>query len=212
MRKRIFQLAILVIPLLIVAGLFWHSGGDEAQKLLNLRLIETVRRHDTAKVKKLLVQGADPNAWELEEPEFSLENLIRRFRYPPTPSVALAVAMGDGQLYHSKPPSEPVEMVELLLSHGAKARAICSNGDPLINTAAFEGYSHCVELFLAHGATVNEKHANGTTVLMSALAGGDLRTVQVLVDHGVEVNKAYVDLAKDYQNEKVIALLKRVCK
>jgi ankyrin repeat protein len=129
----------------------------------------------------------DPNCRNVEPVESLWDYFTGKWRHRQSSPVPLAVALREERV--SMSPSKNAPRTQRHSgnppAHGAKAREICPNGDPLVNRAAWLGYSRCVELLLAHGATVNEKHENGTTVLMSALAGGDLRTVRVLVEHGV---------------------------
>jgi ankyrin repeat protein len=213
MRKGLLRSFVWLVLLVGMLGFYGYFRAVRAEEERNRPLIEAVRRGEPKTVRELLAQGLDPNCRDLYDNRFVDRSLLDRLRHRPLPPAALAVALGDDQA--SRAPSdgsehEPIEIVEALLSHGARARTLCPNGDPVINRAAFYGYSRCVGALLAHGAAVNDKHENGTTVLMMAIAGGNVETVKVLVKHDVEVNAAYVDLAKNYNDPRMVGYLQKV--
>jgi ankyrin repeat protein len=80
------------------------------------------------------------------------------------------------------------DAVDLLLAHGADARAVARN--PMLLTAlhsAVAGRHHAiVARLLEHGADVDAAQAGGWTALHAAAQHGDADTVDLLLAHGAD--------------------------
>ncbi|DAZ94561.1 TPA: hypothetical protein N0F65_004177 [Lagenidium giganteum] len=81
-----------------------------------------------------------------------------------------------------------VEVVKLLLNHGANIRdTMDTSGDTLLHLAVSVGVD-MVELLLEHGAAVNASNSSGDTPLHCALFESGCDVVQLLISNGADVN------------------------
>ena len=144
-------------------------------------------------IKKLLDAGANPNA--------RVNNTPRARMRAGSPRIVFATSLMRAAF------SADLELVKLLLSHGADARAISKDGETMVEAAAglgfIQGYSKgrpeaerlaVVKLFVELGADVNQADDYGITPLMVAGNMGDTTIIQYLVDVGADLG-AY-DLGK----------------
>ncbi|KAH8726741.1 hypothetical protein GQ44DRAFT_613477, partial [Phaeosphaeriaceae sp. PMI808] len=81
-----------------------------------------------------------------------------------------------------------MEVVKLLLEHGAEVDSKGSEGRTPLSWAAEEGYEAVVKLLLEHGAEVDSKDNNSRTPLSWAAKGGYEVVVKLLLEDGVEVD------------------------
>ena len=114
---------------------------------------------DVKRVRKLLEEGANPNA---------------RDEYGRTP------------LYYAA--SRDVEVVKLLLQHGADPKARSRGGETPLHSAAWSGNVEVVKLLLERGADPNAKTTSGRTPLHEAADMGHVEVVQLLLQHGADPN------------------------
>ncbi len=144
-------------------------------------------------VAKLLEAGADPNAL--------VNNTPRARMRAGSPRIVFATALMRAAF------SGDLELVKLLLSHGADPKVVSSDGETMVAAAAglgfIQGYSkgrteaerlEVVKLFVELGADVNQADNYGITPLMVAGNMGDTAIIQFLVDRGADLG-AY-DLGK----------------
>ena len=144
-------------------------------------------------IKKLLETGANPNAL--------VNNTPRARMRAGSPRIVFATALMRAAF------SADLELVKLLLSHGADPSIISSDGETMVEAAAglgfIQGYSkgktaaerlEVVKLFVSLGADVNQADDYGITPLMVAGNMGDTAIIQYLVDVGADLG-AY-DLGK----------------
>lgn len=144
-------------------------------------------------IKKLLDAGANPNAL--------INNTPRARMRAGSPRIVFATALMRAAF------SADLELVKLLLSHGADPKIISSDGETMVEAAAglgfIQGYSkgktagerlEVVKLFVGLGADVNQADDYGITPLMVAGNMGDTAIIQYLVDAGADLG-AY-DLGK----------------
>jgi uncharacterized protein len=144
-------------------------------------------------IKKLLDAGANPNAL--------VNNTPRARMRAGSPRIVFATALMRAAF------SADLELVKLLLAHGADAKIISSDGETMVEAAAglgfIQGYSKgktaaerldVVKLFVSLGADVNQADDYGITPLMVAGNMGDTAIIQYLVDVGADLG-AY-DLGK----------------
>jgi len=84
-----------------------------------------------------------------------------------------------------------VELIQLMLKHGANVNAPLSNGVTPMNACIWHGVrSEIVELLLAAGANPNQKTRDGKTPLIEALTMRRVDIVRLLLDHGANPNLA----------------------
>jgi ankyrin repeat protein len=112
--------------------------------------------------KLLLAHGAQPNPTNATE-----------FKIPP---LEWAVT------------SDNLELVNLLLDHGASVKSANTNGNTPLHTAASRGDLEIAETLLKHGADANAAITGGTTPLHEAAEGGFVEIAELLLKHGAEVN------------------------
>src|SRR5207253_162618 len=144
-------------------------------------------------IRKLLDAGANPNAL--------VNNTPRARMRAGSPRIVFATALMRAAF------SADLELVKLLLSHGADPRIVSKDGETMVAAAAglgfIQGYSkgkpaaerlETVKLFVDLGADVNEADDYGITPLMVAGNMGDVSVIEFLIDHGADLG-AY-DLGK----------------
>jgi ankyrin repeat protein len=144
-------------------------------------------------IKKLLDAGANPNALVNNTPRARMRAGSPRIVFA-TPLMRAAFS-GD------------LELVKLLLSHGADPTIVSKDGETMVSAAAglgfIQGYSkgklpaerlETVKLLVELGADVNQADDYGITPLMVAGNMGDISIIQFLIDHGADLG-AY-DLGK----------------
>jgi ankyrin repeat protein len=144
-------------------------------------------------IKKLLDAGANPNALVNNTPRARMRAGSPRIVFA-TPLMRAAFS-GD------------LELVKLLLAHGADPTIVSKDGETMVSAAAglgfIQGYSkgktpaerlETVKLFVELGADVNAADDYGITPLMVAGNMGDVSIIQYLIDRGADLG-AY-DLGK----------------
>lgn len=72
-----------------------------------------------------------------------------------------------------------IEIIELLLKHGADVNAQSSTGNTPLMYACAGGHVGAVQLLLAHGANVEDHNENGHTPLMEAASAGHVTVAKV---------------------------------
>jgi len=119
-------------------------------------------RNDLAAVRRLLDEGADPNA-------------ANRFGVTPLHEAA---TVGNA------------EMLEAMLSAGGDANAVFGEGETVLMTAARAGSAASVKALLAHGGNPDATESwHGQTALMWAAIENHADIVQLLIDGGADVDR-----------------------
>jgi ankyrin repeat protein len=144
-------------------------------------------------ITRLLEAGANPNAL--------VNNTPRARMRAGSPRIVFATALMRAAF------SADLELVKLLLAHGADPGVVSKDGETMVEAAAalgfIQGYSkgksaaerlEVVKLFVERGADVNQADDYGITPLMVAANLGDTAIIQYLVDVGADLG-AY-DLGK----------------
>jgi ankyrin repeat protein len=144
-------------------------------------------------IGKLLAAGANPNAL--------VNNTPRARMRAGSPRIVFATSLMRAAF------SGDLELVKLLLDHGADPTIKSKDGETMVEAAAglgfIQGYSkgrseaerlEVVKLFVERGADVNDADDYGITPLMVAGNMGDTKIIQYLVDAGADLG-AY-DLGK----------------
>ena len=176
-----------MVPLLLVASL-----GAAGGQVLEVPLVEAVKKADAEALRALLQQRVDVNTpevdgttalhWAAHRDDVDVAGLLIRAganvgaanRYGITP-LSLACRNGNSA------------MIELLLKAGADPNTASPEGETALMTAARTGTVGAVKALLAHGAQVNAREGwRGTTALMWAAAEGHAMAVQALIEGGVE--------------------------
>ncbi|HRZ39496.1 MAG TPA: ankyrin repeat domain-containing protein [Candidatus Omnitrophota bacterium] len=107
------------------------------------------------------------------------------------------------------------EMVKFLLDHGANTEVEVLSVTPLLQ-AIWKGHTEVVRLLVAAGANVNRaQSSHGATPMTYCGAYGNAEIARILVDAGADVHakdkrgKTAVDLAVEYKNFEVLAVLRK---
>jgi ankyrin repeat protein len=87
---------------------------------------------------------------------------------------------------HAASASGQLEIVQLLLAHGADVNAQQEGGFVPLHNAAQNGQLEMVRLFLDKGADVNAANKDGLTALHYALEGGHEAVADLLREHGAK--------------------------
>ncbi|NGQ95142.1 ankyrin repeat domain-containing protein [Brevibacillus sp. SYP-B805] len=115
-------------------------------------------------VRALLEHGADVNAVSHST-----------IAYIPSNTALHAAIAGERNL----------EVIRLLLQHGARTDIFDSNGHTCLHTAAFhDDNCEIIRLLIEHGVPVNAQAAGGKTALALAIEKGNHNVAQLLRQHG----------------------------
>lgn len=143
-----------------------YRGGKHSRTALSL----AVGERNVQMIKVLLKLGATPAVVEIDSMEFKA---TRASLWSP----------------------ENIEILDLLLNHGANPECLISDesrGYPLIK-AASEGSLEAVSLLLATGANVDLVSKPNGTALQASVAGGHVQVVRALLKAKANVNKVHID-------------------
>jgi ankyrin repeat protein len=138
-------------------------GGSGTAKFLPSSIPEAAMTCDVGTVRRMLAEGRDVN---------------ERDRFDRT---ALLYAAQGGN----------VELVELLLSHGARTAEMYNSKGPLHYSAAY-GHIDVVRVLLDAGANPNSVsiRPGSVTPLCKAIQYVQMETARMLIDRGADVNKS----------------------
>ena len=81
-----------------------------------------------------------------------------------------------------------VDIVRLLLEHGADVNAQSQAGNTALIYACCGGYEEVVEMLVSTGAEIEAHNENGHTPLMEASSGGHVGVARMLLDQGACIN------------------------
>jgi ankyrin repeat protein len=156
MENRLTKLLTVLTGLI---GLYGCAYGSPQESL-----VDAIRRHDSAQVRRLLAAGVPVNE--------STEGF--------TP---LSVAADSGNR----------EAVSWLLERGAKVNVADYEGRTPLMRACVRGDSWIIATLVEHGANVDEKSKHGMTPLIYCAWSGSAASVELLLAHGAKVNEATQD-------------------
>jgi ankyrin repeat protein len=164
--------------------LFWAVDRRNMETAPNFPW--TVTTDPLPLIKKLLDAGADPNAVINNTPRARMREGAPRLVY----ATALMRAAFAGDL----------ELVKLLLAHGANPHVVSSDKETTLTAAAGTGFVNgyhrqkppaerleVVKLLVGLGEDVNAADSYGITPLMGAANLGDIEVVRYLVEKGADL-------------------------
>jgi ankyrin repeat protein len=145
-------------------------------------LFDAIRAKDASKVESILQSGRV----ELEPPQGP--NEINK---------PLAFAAGHGNL----------EIVKLLLKHGADINGAVAYGDVPLIKAAEVGNNDIVAHLISAGADVNKPNNFGMTPFIGLCAAGELELVELALKHGGDPNANFVNVTSEGYGKKNVTAL-----
>lgn len=164
--------------------LFWAVDRRNMETAPNFPWMET--RDPLPLIQKLLDAGADPNALINATPRARMREGSPRIVYATT--LMRAAIAGD------------IELVKLLLAHGADPQIISTDRETALMAAAGEGFINgyhrqrspadrlaAVKLLVGLGEDVNAADNYGITPLMDAANLGDIEVVRYLISKGANL-------------------------
>ncbi|KAF5300066.1 hypothetical protein FQA39_LY11258 [Lamprigera yunnana] len=81
-----------------------------------------------------------------------------------------------------------LDIVRLLVAHGADVNAQSSSGNTPLMYGCAGGHTDVVKFLLEHGANVEDHNENGHTPLMEAASAGHVELAKILLMHGAGIN------------------------
>lgn len=196
-RRRGHKIVVLVVfVVLLLFGCRWLWRQVQFSRL-RVPLIKAAEAGDTARVRDLLEQGADPDVRVDYKPEpFTWASVLRMLR-----GGNGSGSLQDLTVLMDAARNNREDIARLLLQHGAHVNSKDRSGQgwTALYYAASVGSIGCMKTLIAHGADVNAKDVNGTSPLFYAIFGdnyGEYRSSRqagesgtaLLLAHGADVN------------------------
>jgi ankyrin repeat protein len=165
-----------------------HTGDKREAKPVAADLFTPIRNGDVQAVGKLLDDGADVNARDVEGDT----PLILASFYATPECAELLIAKGADVNAANKTGATALiraatdyEKTRLLVAAGADVRVRTALGNtPLILAARRAGNSRTVQLLLERGADATARNDAGVSPVLAGAASGDVETVRLLLDAG----------------------------
>ncbi len=161
------------------------AKSSASEKRAKPKLLHRAARDTDLKVlKELLAEGVSPNAKEAVDGfgNTALHMACAQFN----DEVGINAIFG---AFTDLPVEQKVEVVELLLSHGANVHALnVSNQTPFhvaVGVGAAPG--NVIQMLIDHGVEVNQQDGLGISPLHSASYGGQIDIVKQLLSHGADL-------------------------
>jgi ankyrin repeat protein len=149
---------------------------NSRDKFGNTSLHVAVKHNRVGIAEVLLANGADVNARNTD-----VDRVPRRDNAGETPLTLALLSY------------EHREMMELLLTHGADANVMLSQGNTPLHRAVERDLPYDVELLLANGADPNPKGLNWETPVLTAVLHDHMVILKLLLDYGADPNP--IDMA-----------------
>ena len=199
--KRLRARAVVAVVVFGMAALTARDTAIAADAVLNKRLVAAARAGDAEDVRRLLAQGADPNAVDRITPLMAAGTMFEKKQRLDIMRQLLAAGArvnaqadsGETALTFAARFLDP-DAILLLLDHGADPNLVAQSGNsPLLEAMWFgigAGERKQLELItplLARGANANVRGALGTPLSM-AVWQRSLALVKLLLDHRADPN------------------------
>ena len=186
---------------------------------VNTKLKDAARTRDTAEIRKLLAQGADPNAKDktgrtplMEAASEGYTDTLRVLLENGADANATD-SVGWTALFWAAF-SHRTDALRTLVAKGADINAKDNERRTALFWAASFGYTDSVRALLEKGAPADAKESHGWTALMIAAELGHIGTVRALLEKGADVHVRDKDgntaqsLAKEYKYNDIVTLLR----
>lgn len=190
---------------------------------LNTKLTDAARTQDTAEVRRLLAEGANPNAKDkngrtplMEASSGGYTDTVRVL-LDKGADVNATDMVGWSALFWAAF-SRRMETLRTLVAKGADVNLKDNEGRTALIWAASSGDTDTVRALLEKGANVNAKDGHGWTALMNAADLGHKDTVRALLEKGADVRVRGNDgstaqaLAEKYKYTDIVALLRNAAR
>ncbi len=111
--------------------------------------------------------------------------------------------------------SNQLEIVNILLQHGADVSLADAAGNTAMMGGVFKGYIDIVKTLVQYGANVNQQNGQQATALTFAATFGQIEIAKFLLEKGAETSiadnrgKTPLDHAVIQENEEMISLLSK---
>ena len=186
--KRSALVFILCALGVVAASVSVYIYWTQATAIRQFQLLAASSKGEVSEVKRLLKEGADPNA---------------RFG-------------GDGETpLHRAASAGRKEVVEILLGAGSDANAATAEGATPLLEASHNGHVEIARLLLEHGANVNAaERRHGFTPLQEAVRKSDVKLVKLFLERGADVYSKTIDgrdafaRAEATGNHEILTLLR----
>ncbi|KMQ91742.1 ankyrin repeat domain-containing protein 17, partial [Lasius niger] len=157
-------------------------------------LVEACTDGDVGTVRKLLTEGRSVH--ETTEEGESLLSLACSAGYYELAQVLLAMnanvedrgIKGDCTPLMEAASAGHVDIVSLLIAHGADVNAQSTSGNTPLMYGCAGGHEEVVRVLLEAGANVEDHNENGHTPLMEAASAGHVQVAKILLEHGAGIN------------------------
>ncbi|CAG9773085.1 unnamed protein product [Ceutorhynchus assimilis] len=157
-------------------------------------LVEACTDGDVGTVKKLLTEGRSVH--ETSEEGESLLSLACSAGYFELAQVLLAMhanvedrgIKGECTPLMEAASAGHLDIVRLLVHHGAEVNAQSTSGNTPLMYACAGGHTDVVKFLLENGANVEDHNENGHTPLMEAASAGHVGLAKILLMHGAGIN------------------------
>lgn len=190
------------VETLLKAGASLKATDAKKQPLLMI----AAQQNNVELVKKLIEKGVDVNA-KTEYGSTALTDFIYRNAYSNTDDLQIEIiktlleAGANPNVFHDGYDGDcnfplkilaqqaRLELIKLLLSHGADATLKCKNGDNALSSSSGAKYLEQSNILIDAGADVNAAENNwGTTPLMIAVGFRDFPLIKKLLAKGANIN------------------------
>ena len=172
---------------------------------LDEELFKAVTRGDVARVRELLKKGANVNA---REKDYSITVHFMVFNR----CVASARVCGLSPL-HWAAAYGFVDVVKILLEHGADVNPRNVDGITPLHLATVAGHVDVARILLEHGADVNTKNEDNQTPLHYAATEGHAVVARLLLEHGADPSirdkdgRTPLDIAREKGHKEVVRVI-----
>ncbi|XP_060527199.1 ankyrin repeat domain-containing protein 17-like isoform X2 [Cylas formicarius] len=170
------------------------NGGTVQPPAEKTSLVEACTDGDVGTVKKLLTEGRSVH--ETSEEGESLLSLACSAGYFELAQVLLAMhanvedrgIKGECTPLMEAASAGHLDIVRLLVHHGADVNAQSTSGNTPLMYACAGGHTDVVKFLLENGANVEDHNENGHTPLMEAASAGHVGLAKILLMHGAGIN------------------------
>lgn len=153
-----------------------------------------IKAGEFASVKLLAEQAGLTSTNSQQKKDSDLQKLINQIYQDvmisqASQNVMTSSADAGGTPLHYAAYTGQLDVVKLLISHGADINQVYNDGIVALHMAANQGHLDIVEFLIDKGADINQRTENGNTALIWAAAEHRLDVVKFLVDKDADINQ-----------------------